>query len=97
MQEDKHRYFESDALDAHNRQINEHMKTTRQRFSDDYLILSDQFIALFEAFMSDLDAMPPGEIPPVEYELFAAAVRKHRPLLLCARAEGDGPAPKVVE
>ena len=88
MAEDVHRYVESDARDKHNEQIAAHMKTLRQRFSDDYLILSDPFIALFEAFTADLASGPPDEGYPEEDERFSEAVRKHRPLLLAqARKE----------
>lgn len=88
MEEDVHRYFESKTRDIHNEQISAHTKTMRQRFSDDYLILSDPFIALFETFMSELDAIPPDANYPEEDELFSKAVRKHRPLLLAqARRE----------
>jgi hypothetical protein len=87
MAEDEYRYFESDAREAHNKQIGEHMKAARQRFSDDYLILSDQFIERFETFAADL-AGPPDEGYPEGDERFSKAIRKHRPLLLAqARSE----------
>ncbi len=88
MAEDVHRYFESDARNKHNEQIAGHMKTLQQRFSDDYLILSDSFIGLFEAFTSDLESGPPDEGYPDQDERFSEAVRKHRSLLLAqARKE----------
>ena len=65
-------YFESESRDAINTQIAEHMGTVRKRFSDDYLILSDPFIALFETFIADLEAGPPNEM----YRIPATASRK---------------------
>ena len=88
MAEDPHGYSESDARDRHNEQVAAHIKILRQRFSDDYLILSDPFIALFEVFTADLASGPPDEDYPDEEERFSEAVRKHRPLLLAqARKE----------
>lgn len=80
--EDASRYYQSDTRDRHDQKISEHMKTLRQRFSDDYLILSDAFIALFEAFTAELAAGLPDDVFPEDHRLFSEAVRKYRPLLL---------------
>ena len=88
MAEDVHRYFEGKTRDAHTEQINSHMKIARQRFSDDYLILSDPFIAVYEAFMKDLEPESPDEMYPDADDRFSKSVRHHRPLLLAqARKE----------
>ncbi len=88
MAENVHGYFGSDAQNKHNEQIAGHMGILRQRFSDDYLILSDPFVELFEAFTADLGSGAPDEGYPDEDERFSKAVRKHRPLLLAqARKE----------
>jgi hypothetical protein len=80
--EDIHGYFASDAKTAHDTRVAEHIATVRQRFSGDYLIVSDEFVSLFEAFTTDLEAGPPDEFYPEADERFAAAVKKHRPVLL---------------
>jgi hypothetical protein len=79
--EDVHWYNEY-AVGPDNERINGHLRTARQRFSDNYLILSDAFIGLFQAFNSELAAIPDDEPFPCDHELFAAVVRKHKPLLL---------------
>jgi hypothetical protein len=88
MAEDAERYFGSDVRGKHEQLISESMTTLRRRFSDDYLILSDAFIALFEGFRADLAAGAPDEGFLEADERFSEAVRKHRPLLLAqARSE----------
>ena len=61
------------------------MAVVHQRFSDDYLILSNDFLVLFETLLSDLSSGPPDEglfDPADAHKRFSAAVSKHRPLLL---------------
>ena len=82
IRENAYGYFHSETRTEHDTRIVEHIKTARQRFSDDYLIVSDAFIGLFEAFTTELEAGPPDDIFPLDHEHFAALVRKHRPLLL---------------
>jgi hypothetical protein len=82
MEENIHAYHASDIRTTHDKRLSNHMGTVRQRFSDDYLTVSDKFLSLFEAFISELDEISPDVAFPEDYELFAATIRKHRPLLL---------------
>lgn len=81
LQENAYEYFQSDIRNTHNERMNLHMKTARQKFSDEYLILSKEFIDLFQEFTTDLEAGR-DEVFPADHESFTAAIRKHRPLLL---------------
>ncbi len=88
IQHDDERYFEEEISSTHNRQISEHIKIAHDRFTDDYIIMSDKFIKLFEGFLLDLGNDDPNMIPPERHDHFANALRKGRPLLLAqARAE----------
>jgi hypothetical protein len=81
-------YFESTYSKSHDAEIGKQMTIANKRFSDDYLILSDEFIAIYEHFESEAYADNPNDMPPDEHDRFASAIRKNRPLLLgCARAE----------
>ena len=78
-------YFETDESTSHDKQIATHMGAVHQKFSDDYLILSNDFLVMFEVFLFDLHSGPPDEglFSPVDaHKRFSAAVSKHRPLLL---------------
>ncbi len=82
IEEDAYRYYKSDYRSSHDNRTHQHMVIIRQRFSDDYMTISDEFIKLFESFIAELDAIPPEDIFPENHEMFCAAVRKHRPLIL---------------
>ena len=82
ISENSHDYHASETMGLHNRKINEHMNTARQRFSDDYLIVSDSFINAFSNLERDLDAISPEEFFPDDHNMFYAAIRKHRPIIL---------------
>ena len=80
IEEDLMRYYEGDLYRAHNSNINDHMAVARNRFASDYLILSDDFLDIFDGFTADLSAGW-DESPPEEYDRFATAVRARRPRL----------------
>jgi hypothetical protein len=81
------RYFEGqDQL--HNEKIHMHMNAMRKRFADDYLILSDTFIALYEKLSKEMSSDPYNSTPSDDHDIFSAAIRKYRPLLTTlARSE----------
>jgi hypothetical protein len=79
-------------FDGHHRrneeQIREHMSAIRRRFADDYLILSDRFIALYEGLTKEMMSDPYNSLPPDQHDTFCEAIRKYRPLLTSlARSE----------
>lgn len=78
--EDAMRYFHSEAYSSHSEKINHLMKSIRDRFSDDHLILTDDFIRTFEAFVSAIYPDPNAD-PDEEHEQFVEAVKKYRPRL----------------
>jgi len=82
MQENETRYFDEKVSRAHDERIAWHMELVRKSYTDNYLILSDRFIGLFEEFLRSLDHGDPNLIPTEEHEIFAAAVRAARPKLL---------------
>jgi hypothetical protein len=85
IEQDEMRYFESKQSNADSAEIGEHMTAARKRFSDDYLILSDVFISMYEQFTDELRAGDPNDLPPEEHEHFATILRKNR-LRLMAQA-----------
>lgn len=69
-------------------QIHEHMIAIRKRFADDYLILSDGFIAFYEGLTKEMMSDPYNSLPPEQHDTFCEAIRKYRPLLTSlARSE----------
>jgi hypothetical protein len=54
-------YFATAARDRHEAAIHKHCEAARQRFADDYLMLSDTFIARFEKLVVEMDADDPNE------------------------------------
>lgn len=82
IDEDLIRYFDSAIFGRENEQICAQMAIVRERFSSDYLILSDEFIALFAGLDDALAAGTPNDTPPEEHDRFAEAVRLWRPRLM---------------
>ncbi|MFH1345223.1 MAG: hypothetical protein ABIL01_29065 [Pseudomonadota bacterium] len=71
----------------HLAQIHDHMSSIRKRFADDYLILSDGFVTLYEELIKEMTG-DPNNNPPDDHDIFSAAIRKYRPLLTSlARSE----------
>jgi hypothetical protein len=87
MSENSHAYFDSEVRKDHD-EVGKHWAKATQRFADDYLVLSDEFIALFEKMESDADEEEPNEIWPEEMERFFNTIKTARPLLMAqARRE----------
>jgi hypothetical protein len=82
IQENEMGYFEGKVSRAHDESIAQHMELVRKSYTDNYLILSNRFIRLFEEFLRSLDHGNPYLNPPEEHDIFAAAVRGTRPKLL---------------
>jgi hypothetical protein len=90
IEEDKSRYFHGKEAESHNTIINRHMLAIRKSYTENYLVLSDPFIAIFEAFTHQLRASSTNQnLMPFEYlSDFEKAVRLARPKLLTqARSE----------
>jgi hypothetical protein len=86
--QDAPRYFE-EVVGKHNEKISAHFSIADKKFSDDYLVLSDEFIAIYTAMKNEY-SQDPYEIltPEDDHEKFSAAIRKYRPkLLVQARTE----------
>jgi hypothetical protein len=75
-------YFDSDARVYHENDTAKHMGVVRQRFSDDYLIISTEFLALFEACIADLELESPNDDFLDETERFVSVIKKYHPILL---------------
>jgi hypothetical protein len=82
IQEDATRYFEGESYSDDNRKISSHMATAWQRFTADYLVLSDGFIDLYEKFGEAITGDPYNYLPPEEHERFATILRQWRPRLM---------------
>ena len=88
MAEDHFGYFDSKQRTVHEERIGEHWKAAADRFSSDYLVLSDEFIALFEKLDAETNDDDPNESWPEEKERLSEAIKKARPLLTAqARSE----------
>jgi hypothetical protein len=87
IEEDSDRYFET-IEQKHNVKIFQHFGVINKRIADDYLILSEEFIALYVELTKEMSGDPNNTDPPEDHEKFAAAIRKYRPLLIdLARSE----------
>jgi hypothetical protein len=83
-----HQYTGSKVYDAHNSKINSHFRSKYERMSDDYLILSGEFISLYNEYSKESRGDPYNDDPPTEYERSSKAIRKYHPLLsTLARSE----------
>jgi hypothetical protein len=80
--QDEMRYFSSDDYHSHRGAIAQYMDGARQRYSDDYLILSDGFAREFDQLLADYEAWEPNEDPPEEFERLAHGLRRRRATLL---------------
>ncbi len=84
---DETQYFGSKASNNIETKTHELTSAVRKRFTDDYLIISDEFRSLYEA-MNDESATDNNDLPPEAHEHFDKMIRKHRPILLAqARKE----------
>jgi hypothetical protein len=87
IQENQDRYFESVA-EKHNAKIAKHFEAINKRIADDYLIMSEDFNALYDELMKKMAGDPFNDDTSEEHQKFTAAVRKYRPLLIAlARSE----------
>jgi hypothetical protein len=93
IEENEERYFDDEASTRHDATIRSHMKSVRKSYTENYLILSDRFITLFEDFLRSLDERSPDFLPPEEHEKFAETVRVARPKLL-QQARSEMPVPR---
>lgn len=82
QQHGEHSYFGEKISREHNELISGRMKTIRESYMDNYLILSDIFIVIFEKFLYSIDDRNPNLDPPEWHEQFASALRTARPKLL---------------
>jgi hypothetical protein len=81
-------YFESKYFADDIKKTGEHMKVAHDRFSDDYLIFSDDFVRIFEAFLGERDDAGPNVAGHNEHLRRRSVITKYRPLLLAqARSE----------
>jgi hypothetical protein len=81
-------YFESASFADDVEQIGKHISVVRGRFSADYLIFSDEFVRMFEAFLGELDDADPNVAGYDEHLRGWSIIAKYRPRLLAqARSE----------
>ena len=68
--------------------IREHMKVVWRKYSDDHLIMSDEFVRIFESFISEHDEGDPNDATNARHLRQRKTITKHRALLLAqARKE----------
>jgi len=93
LKENPHGYFDSPSRPADEARVSEHLKKARQRFADDYLVLSDQFISIFEQMETDISSDDPNDGWLEDQERLAKAINQAHPLLTAqARNEVTKPA-----
>jgi len=81
-------YWEGETRKRHEENTDSHMAIVRQRFSDDYLILSDGFLSTFNQFQIEMHVDEYNCSPDEEYDAFSSAIRHFRPRLVeIGRAE----------
>jgi hypothetical protein len=87
IEQDSDRYFETIAQ-KHTAKLFRHFEVINKRIADDYLIMSENFIALYDELSKKMSADSEDIDPPEDHEIFAAAIRKYRALLInLARSE----------
>jgi hypothetical protein len=95
ISEDPIRFWEGDQNNWYDERMHKRMHKIRKRFSDDYLMLSDEFIALMESLLSSI-AVDRYEVPPEAHDIFCAGLREWEPKLLAqARSEVKGECRKA--
>jgi hypothetical protein len=58
------------------------MGIVRDRYANDYLILSKDFVEAFDKFSADTTSDPYNSSPPDEHDIFSRGLRENRPILL---------------
>ena len=68
--------------------IREHMHVVWRKYSDDHLIMSDEFVRIFESFISEFDEGDPNDATNARHLRGRKIITKYRALLLAqARKE----------
>jgi hypothetical protein len=82
-------YFQSKLHNTHQEKMWKHINSARQRFDDDYLVLSQEFIELFQNMEARLEIEDdPNDTPPEQIEKYAEIIKEVRPKLVAqARKE----------
>jgi len=80
IQEDLHRYYDSEVSIRHNQKISHRMALAQASYQDNYLILSDQFIILFENLLRSFEGVE-YLLPPEIHDAISKAIRTTRPKL----------------
>jgi hypothetical protein len=81
-------YYADGRIDQDKVKIGEHMKVVWKRYSDDHLIMSNEFVSLFENFISEFDNVDPNDATHSTHLRGRKIVTRYRALLLAqARSE----------
>jgi hypothetical protein len=76
-------YFSSESDRKSDEKIYTYVQSIRKRFTDDYLIISDEFRSLYEAMNDETASSSDDHLDPEDqHDHFDSVVRKHRQLLL---------------
>ncbi len=81
IDEDLNRFFNSEEYLNHKEALRARLTIIRNEVTDNYLILSDDFIVLIERFYSKMDAGDPNMLPPDLYKSVSSLIRRTRPKL----------------
>lgn len=81
--DDSHAYFDTKQRHDHEKEMREKLSLAHRKYSEEYLVISDGFISLYEAFQAELlVANQLTDSYPNDHESFSGVIRKFRPLLL---------------
>jgi hypothetical protein len=81
-------YLNTGSIAEDKEKIGKHMKIVWRKYSDDHLIMSDEFVRIFESFISEFDAGDPNDATNARHLHRRKIITKHRALLLAqARKE----------
>jgi hypothetical protein len=75
-------YFNTKSRDRLEAEKAKRMDVVRTRYSNDYLILSEEFIKAYDKFTADASSDPYNDTPPEEHEKFSKGLRENRPRLM---------------
>jgi hypothetical protein len=80
-------YLNSDSSQQDRKKIRNHMSVVWRKYSDDHLVMSDEFIRIFESFISKFDEGDPNDASYALHLQKRKIITEHRALLTA----GTGP------
>ena len=75
-------YLNTASIDEDKEKIRKHLKVVWRKYSDDHLIMSDEFVRIFDKFISEFDEGDPNDATNALHLHRRKIITKYRDLLL---------------